>query len=254
MALKRHGRLRRCGRGRGLDQALRRDRALVGDLDTISPRLLRDVKCLVCQLEKRLFAEDVLVGVGGTADADSDPYRLAAVRERRFFHGSTHSLADRPDVLAGGRWKYDEKLLATVTDQNVPFAQHRADDTRHRRQEAIAYLVAVGVVDTLEVVEVEHHHAQRGVGTDGAAEFLVQPTETEPAVVDASQRIESSQTLQSAVGQGVVHGYPKSMAEEVQSRQVFGSEGLGRGHHDDAERHALVADRQEDNRSWAKVD
>ena len=75
--------------------------------------------------------------------------------------------------------------------------------------------MSVGVVDRLEVVDVEHQDAERRRDAHGAAELLVQAPQTEATVVDAGERVQGGEALQAIVGDCVVQRQPETLQEEV---------------------------------------
>ena len=56
----------------------------------------------------------------------------------------------------------------------VDVARQLAQHAGHLRQHLVALLVAVGVVHLLEVVDVEHHEAERGVEAPAALDLAVE--------------------------------------------------------------------------------
>src|SRR5450759_5721955 len=83
----------------------------------------------------------------------------------------------------------DEELLAAITQEHVPLSQDLPCRTHDGLQHPVADKVSVGVIDGLEVVEVEHQQAQGFAGPTRAAELLRQALQAEPPVVDTCQRV-----------------------------------------------------------------
>jgi len=100
-----------------------------------------------------------VVGQGGHAEAGRHPQ--LKVGEDDGLHGGPYLLGHRPRLLLAGVRQQDEELLAAVAADEVALAQRRAQGRRHRGQDLVAAAVAVGVVDVLEVVQVEHGGRQR---------------------------------------------------------------------------------------------
>ena len=83
----------------------------------------------------------------------------------------------------------DRELVAAVARRDVRAAQGRADELRGPGEDAVAEQVAEGVVDELEVVEVEHEHAQRPPRALGPDDLLAEALVHEAVVVEAGERI-----------------------------------------------------------------
>src|SRR5581483_12469567 len=66
------------------------------------------------------------------------------------------------------------ELLAAVAGDDVAGAQHREPRGHHRLQDAVARLVALLVVEDLEVVEVEHGDAERLAVAPAAGDAALQ--------------------------------------------------------------------------------
>ena len=62
---------------------------------------------------------------------------------------------------AGRLGKEDRELLTAVARHRIGAAQHLRDQLRHVSQHLIPRLVTVGVVDPLEVVDVDHQQRER---------------------------------------------------------------------------------------------
>src|SRR5438477_8894361 len=103
---------------------------------------------------------DAVAGRDGNADARAD-HNLLAVdvvrrRERR----------DQPPRESGGlarrrEWPLqDDELVAAETRDDVAVAKRRLEPRRDLDEERIATRVAEGVVDLLELVEVDEHHCE----------------------------------------------------------------------------------------------
>ena len=96
----------------------------------------------------------------------------------------------RPAIAAasiGSRAHADhDELVPAQTHHGVRAAGHAAQSLADRGQHRIAHLVPVGVVDDLEVVEVEEHEGDRAVG---GLQQLLQAVVEEAAVVQPGQRV-----------------------------------------------------------------
>ena len=70
-------------------------------------------------------------------------------------------LSDEDGAFAVGVGEQDQELLAAEASGEVAGADRRADDASDERECLVAALVAVAVVDRLEVVEVEQDRRER---------------------------------------------------------------------------------------------
>lgn len=66
---------------------------------------------------------------------------------------------------------HEQKLLPAEAAGQVARADVARDEGAHAAQHGVAGVVAVGVVKALEVVDVEHHHAQGFPAALGAVQL-----------------------------------------------------------------------------------
>ncbi len=94
----------------------------------------------------------------GHADRHADP-RLRAARQVK--HGAGDAGADafgnKGRAVEVGVDQQDDEFLAAEASQRIGAAQFRADARGHFAQHFIAALVAIGVIDQLEMVDVDIH-------------------------------------------------------------------------------------------------
>ncbi len=91
-------------------------------------------------------------------------------------------------VGAGGRQR-DRELVAADAIGAVAGALGRADGLGERLQALVAGLVAAGVVDRLEVVEVDQHERERRVGAADALELAREVFVERAVVAQAGERV-----------------------------------------------------------------
>ncbi len=187
----------------------------------------------------------VLVGRGTDADGDRDA--AGPVLDGRLRHGAADPFGGLGDVVTARPGQEDQELLATVADQHVALADDAPADPRDGAQDTVADEVAVCVVDGLEVVDVEHEDAERTLGADGPRELLAQAAQPEPAVVGVGERIDRGQSLETVMGEGVVHRQAEVGPEVVEQLDVVALERARGREHDHAERHALERDRDDED-------
>ena len=85
--------------------------------------------------------------------------------------------------------QHQRKLVPAVAHQNIALAglffQNACDLSQHR----IAPMMAILIIDLLEIVDVDHHQRQRPAISFGPLEFMSQPLFEHSLVVEAGQRI-----------------------------------------------------------------
>ena len=96
----------------------------------------------------------------------------------RLDHHAGHPLG----TLAVGGRQQDRELVAAEPGHEVGLAQRPAQHDRRRHDELVAGVVAAGVVDLLEVVEVEQQQGAAGPGAGAQVEVLGE-RRVEPAAV-----------------------------------------------------------------------
>ena len=81
----------------------------------------------------------------------------------------TQALAGLLGCLAGAVPDHQRELLTAVAGQQLVLAHDLAHGLRDLTQDEIAGLMPVGVVEPLEVVDVDHDHADHAVPVGAAA-------------------------------------------------------------------------------------
>ena len=128
------------------------------------------------------FVSGLVVGRGhGHADAGVRD-ELVPRDVERFAERRQHALgdADRDERVRACR-QGDDELVAAEAGRHVAVADRPPESLADRDQEAVAGLVAVGVVDGLEVVEVDEQDRQQAV-VGSVGEVRCQPLGEETAV------------------------------------------------------------------------
>src|SRR5439155_26837828 len=100
----------------------------------------------------------------------------------------------------------DEELLPAVAAEQVVVAQHAAQPVGDLFDDVVAGLVAAGVVDDLEMVNVDHDDGQVAASGVGAGEALLGGFEDAAAVGDAGQRVQGGQLPHLVEQHGLVVG------------------------------------------------
>ena len=109
--------------------------------------------------------------------------------ERPVAEGLEDALGGDPCLVRPGVGQDEGELVAAVAGRDVRRPQGGPDQLGGPGQHPVAEEVAERVVDELEVVEVEHHHAQRPTAALRPDDLLAQALVQEPVVVEAGQRV-----------------------------------------------------------------
>ena len=114
-----------------------------------------------------------------------------------------HALGEVHRAVEVGAGQHHGQLLAAVAGGLVDLAGRLLEDPGHLAQHDVALLVAVGVVDRLEVVEVDHHQAEllpEALGAlDLGLEDLVEPAAVEEAGELVGHRLALDRLVQADV-------------------------------------------------------
>jgi hypothetical protein len=158
------------------------------DLEAASAAFLGTVHCDVDALEKDVCA-DGLVGDGADADADGEGHENRAdcngVRQGR------HDLLGDPFGVSGVNEtvEQNDELVASHAGDAVGVSDDGRDAFRGNAQDLIAAVVAQGIVDLLEFVEVEHEQDDGLVEASGVVERVVEISMQESSRGKAGQRV-----------------------------------------------------------------
>jgi len=100
--------------------------------------------------------------------------RAAVERECTLLDRLPHPLGEGDAGIRHRAGKEDHELLAAVSADPVDLARLGAQDIRELAKDRVTGLVAVGVVDALELVEIAHDARQRLAEARGVGEHVVQ--------------------------------------------------------------------------------
>ena len=129
----------------------------------------------------------------------------------------------------------DGQLLAAVAGGLVDLAGGLAQHAGHLAQDEIALLVAVGVVDVLEVVEVEQHEAQRLAEALGALDLGGHGLLEAAAIEQAGQLVGHRLALDRLVQADILDRHRRLLGEVVEELALGRAEGaVAPRHRDDA--------------------
>src|SRR4051794_17396299 len=144
----------------------------------------------------------------GREDRDSRRQRDPQLQPRHADRSTPDRVADAfsgiTRSLATGLGQDHDELLAAVATDHVDLADLIADPVGDLHHDGVAHLVAVGVVDLLEQVEVEHQDGQRPVEPAGALDLSAQGRLEEPVVAEAGEAIGDGKALRLLMQQHVV--------------------------------------------------
>jgi hypothetical protein len=128
----------------------------------------------------------VVVAVSGIAAARelavTRRVPVAVQREAQRLDPRAHALGEVEGALEIGAREDDGELLAAVAGRLVDLARLLAQHRGHRGEHPVAGLVAVGVVDRLEVVDVEHDQADARLEAPRALDLVGQRLLEAPVV------------------------------------------------------------------------
>src|SRR5204863_502937 len=116
--------------------------------------------------------------------------------------------------------KQQPELLAPVAGEQVAGAEHLAPGGGHLLEQAVARLVAALVVVLLEVVEVEHRHAQRALLAAGARQLAGEVLVPGPAVGQAGEVVRAGDRLQAGQQVGALDRHRRLRRQQRHERKV----------------------------------
>ena len=130
---------------------------------------------------------------------DSAADRPAVDVARGVGERQTDALGNGKPFLALGIVEHDRKLLAAETRGPVDRTDLLGEPASGLAQHGVARLVAMDVVDTLEMVEVDHEHRQDGVVAPRPVHLRHQPHRQGAPVEDLRQRVGVREHLEARV-------------------------------------------------------
>ena len=239
------GELRDVGRARPAISGDRRARdpgvvAWLGeDVDLVAPERLRRVHGRV-RVPDELVDMEVAPEAPGHADGDSHlDGELVVDPEPRPADQHAQLVGERGRVLHVGLREDEHELLAAVSAEHVRRPQVRPEHVGDAAQHNVARVVAVGVVDRLEEVDVDEADRERSVVAGGPLDLPEEHAQQGRAIGDPGQTVDSCRVVrgrkrgaelghrasQPSVDAAVLCGY--------QGRELAVGEALSRSHHRD---------------------
>src|SRR5574340_587237 len=156
----------------------------------------------------------------GYSDRDGEIDRMSGRRIYVLFcNAAAYPFRDLAGMVhVGLRQEYD-KLLSAIAGDRVAHPQLGLDEVGHAHQHFIARLMAIAVVDALELVDVEEHAGQRMLVAACLADFNLAAVFEVTAVLNPGQRISQPELLQAFLREGAFQA-PLSNTNLVSNSQV----------------------------------
>ncbi len=228
----------------------RRGRGRIDQHRAVAARSLGAIEAAIGALDQLVRMRAARGKHRGDADARRDD-RLAAagVRDRQRLDGETHALGRDACRLLVGIGKDHRELFTAVAREQVA----RAHDARTARardalQARVPFGMTVGVVEALEVVDVEQCHGERPFGAHRARPLARQRRVERAAIGDAGQRVDGGQLLEPArlrAQRRALQREREVRAERLEQRQIaVGVLAAGRRGPNGADGAALIAQRR----------
>ena len=169
----------------------------------------------------------VLGRLGVGRDADGHRHVQVGVTGVEHRHRDPDALGERLGLVQHGERKDHRELLATVAGEVVGLAGAAAQHACDRAQHVVSALVADGVVDRLEVVEVHHQQAEVLAVASGAFDLGLERFVEVAVVVDAGEAVADGLALHLLVRARVLDGDPRQVGEQLDRLEVAAVEQCG---------------------------
>jgi hypothetical protein len=118
-------------------------------------------------------------GIGPISRKDCDSHTdvdldRAGTDHDRLLKTVGHSSSHSPAFLFGGIREQDRELVAPKPRDRIAISRDHGESPRYLLQHFITYRLAEGVVDVLELVEIEHENDKLLVPTPGPLECVIE--------------------------------------------------------------------------------
>src|SRR5689334_13385580 len=157
--------------------------------DAIASHLLRDIQRVVSRTDQRVAFPDPRVRPAGDAEAGRATQRATGEGECMPLDAFAHPFGEGHRGVEHGAREQEHELLATVAADAVDLPRLLLEDRRQLLEHLVARLVAVGVVDALEVVQVAHDAREWLIEPLGVMEHLLQPVVQVAPVVEPREAV-----------------------------------------------------------------
>ncbi|MNM41348.1 hypothetical protein D3C81_521640 [compost metagenome] len=174
-----------------------------------------------------------IVRIQGNAQAGGD-LQFRRIQHEGFAGRCDHPLGDHRRIVRRIDGQHDHELVAAEAGEGVLRPQLRPHALGHRDQQAITQLVAIGIVDGLEAVQVAEHHRHRLLAALRLLDGLLDPILQQHAVRQLGQRIVQCRLDQLVIGvrQGIGQKTGAHAHLAVEQRGNQGDAQRGEGGHD----------------------
>lgn len=170
-----------------------------------------------------------VLGEGGHAEAALDVERDVAFHDERCGTDAVlQALGHNDAVVLAGLGQKDDELIAAVAEGVVDEAQSGLDAVADVGEEFAADQVSVGVIDLLEVVEVEEDHGELVSEALRAVDLGFEHLVKMARVVETGAVVSDGEFLNAFHGLGVVDGDGGVVAESMQEEHLALAEVLKR--------------------------
>ena len=156
-------------------------------LDTVSASELRGVHCDVGAAQEFIGVERIVVVVG-YADRRAHEHFMAIDRER-CSQRVKEPLRQRVRVSAGGFVEDDRELVTAETCDGVTVSDTESKTVGYLDKKSISLVVAKGVVDHLEPVEIAEQDRDRRGRSPRSGQRMFEPVTQQRAVREARQMV-----------------------------------------------------------------
>ncbi len=148
------------------------------------------------------------------------------------------------DLVVGKLGQQHPELVTAQAGHDVVVTQHRRQPGPDLLQQLIAEMVAQGVVDLLEVVEVHEHHRDAALPQAGGVDSLREPRLEHHAVGEARERVVHRLVLVLGLLRGELHG---RFLQRMRSGEHLSRERERRDEHEDRQDADLLEGRRDEH-------
>jgi hypothetical protein len=172
-------------------------------------------------LPVRLASSSARSARSSSSSAVSGSLQWGDADRARHGHRGGHAVRHGAAAGAAGAGEQDDELVAAVAGDDVVVAQLAAQGIGHDPQPFVAGLVALVIVDGLEVVEIEQQAGERRAGAAGAGDLLAH-AQLQGAVVDeAREGVGGRRDAGELVGLGVLARNDRERGDRLERAEVL---------------------------------
>ena len=157
--------------------------------DPVSARLLGNVQCLIGRAHQAIAMLNARVRPRGHAEARRALNRAALERECMRLNLFSHPFRERHRRIQHGAGQQQHELLSTIPAGAVDLTDFVAKDPGQLLEHGVAGLMAKGIIDALEPVEIAHHTGEWLIQTLGVLEHLIYAFLEMPSIIESGQHV-----------------------------------------------------------------